>query len=467
MDDPLIWQLLLQVVLIAINALFAMTEIAVISLNESKVERLAEEGDKGAKKLLYLTRDSSRFLSTIQVVITLAGFLGSAFAADNFADRFVSLLQGWGVTMNPETLNSIAVVVTTLILSYFTLIFGELVPKRVAQKNPERVARRVAGFIRACSIVFKPIVWFLTKSVNAVLRLLRIDPNDTEEDVSEDDIRLMVDIGKEKGTIGAEEREMIDNIFEFNDSTAEDLMIHRTDAVVLWVDEEPSLLETQITESGHSRFPVYDEDMDDIVGVLYLRDYFTNLRQKEPKPLREILRAPYFVPESVKADALFRDMQKRHTHMAIVVDEYGGFYGILTLEDLLEEIVGNIYDEYDPVERDVENLGDGVWRMRGSLDLETVGKTLGVEDLPEEEFDTLGGMIFGALGVVPDDCSHPEVDAYGLHIRVDEIEDRRIEWAVVSKLETPEVKNEKDAKHQEGPAPRREGGEQKEQEKGE
>ena len=200
MDDPLIWQLLLQVVLIAINALFAMTEIAVISLNESKVERLAEEGDKGAKKTALphegffqvpLHHPGSHYPWLVS--------WGAPSRADNFADRFVSLLQGWGVTMNPETLNSIAVVVTTLILSYFTLIFGELVPKRVAQKNPERVARRVAGFIRACSIVFKPIVWFLTKSVNAVLRLLRIDPNDTEEDVSEDDIRLMVDIGKEKG----------------------------------------------------------------------------------------------------------------------------------------------------------------------------------------------------------------------------------------------------------------------------
>lgn len=431
--DPLIWQLILQVVLIAVNAFFAMTEIAVISLNESKINRMAEEGDKSAQKLRYLTGEPARFLSTIQVGITLAGFLGSAFAADNFADRIVAYAVSRGSTMSPALLHTLSVIGVTLILSYFTLVFGELVPKRVAQKKPERVAKRVVGVIKFCSVVAKPIVWLLTKSTNGVLRLLGMDPKDEGEEVSEDDIRLMVDIGEEKGTIAAEEREMIDNIFEFNDSTAENLMIHRTDTIALWIDEEPAELEKQIAESGHSRFPVYDEDMDDIIGILHLRDYFLNVRSASPKPLRGILRAPYFVPDSIKADALFRDMQARQVHLAVVVDEYGGFNGIVTMEDLLEEIVGNIYDEYDPVEQDMEKLDENSWRIRGSVDLESVAELFDAE-LPEEEYDTLGGMVFGVLGKVPDDGTHPEVDAFGLHIRVEEIEDRRVEWAVVTKI---------------------------------
>ena len=442
-DDPLIWQLLLQVVLIGINAFFAMTEIAVISLNESKINRLAEDGDPEAKKLQYLTENPARFLSTIQVAITLAGFLGSAFAASNFASRIVAAVQASGANVNLETLNTLCVVGVTLLLSYVTLVFGELVPKRIAQKKPERIAKKVVGVIRFCSVLTKPIVWMLSKSTNGVLRLLGMDPKDEAEEVSEDDIRLMVDIGGEKGAIGADEREMIDNIFEFNDSTAEDLMIHRTDTVTIWVDEDPAELEKQIVESGHSRFPVYDEDMDDIIGILYLRDYFVNLRVEQPKPLRQIIRPPYFVPDSVKADALFREMQSRQIHMAIVVDEYGGFNGIITMEDLLEEIVGNIYDEFDPVEQDMEQLEDGVWRMRGSVGLDTLGEIFDI-NLPEDEFDTLGGMVFGELGIIPDDGETPEVEAHGLHIWVEEIADRRVEWARVKKADDDRQKRNGD-----------------------
>lgn len=442
-DDPLIWQLLLQVVLIGINAFFAMTEIAVISLNESRINRQAEDGDAEAKRLQFLTENPARFLSTIQVAITLAGFLGSAFAANNFASRIVAAVQAAGTTMNLHTLQTLCVIGTTLVLSYFTLVFGELVPKRIAQKKPEKIAKKVAGVIRFCAALTKPVVWLLSKSTNGVLRMLGMDPKDETEDVSEDDIRMMVDIGEEKGAIGADEREMIDNIFEFNDSTAEDLMIHRTDTIILWVDEDPAELEKQIVESGHSRFPVYDEDMDDIIGVLYLRDYFVNLREKKPKPVREIIRPPYFVPDSVKADVLFKEMQSRQIHLAVVVDEYGGFNGIITMEDLLEEIVGNIYDEFDPVENDMEQLEDGVWRMRGSVGLDAISELFEIP-LPEDEFDTLGGMVFGVLGIIPEDGSTPEVDAYGLHVWVEKIEDRRVEWARVKKSDGPSGKDGND-----------------------
>ena len=260
LDDPLIWQLLLQVVLIAINAFFASTEIAVISLNANKVRRMAEEGDRKAKQMLKMVEVPEGFLSTIQIAITLAGFLGSAFAADNFASRLTDwMINVQGVAIAPDTLNTIAVILITLILSYFTLVFGELVPKRVAMQKPDQVARMSAGIITALSIIMKPIVWLLSVSTNGVLRLMRMNPHAEEETVTEEEIRLMVDIGEEKGAIETVEKEMIENIFEFNNTTAKDVMTHRTNVTAIWKEDTPEDIMTAIRESGLSRFPVYDE----------------------------------------------------------------------------------------------------------------------------------------------------------------------------------------------------------------
>lgn len=435
MGDPLIWQLLLQVVLIAINAFFASTEIAVISLNANKIRRMAEEGDKKAKQMLKMVEVPAGFLSTIQVGITLAGFLGSAFAADNFASRLVDFLVNvQKVNVSPETLNTIAVILITLILSYFTLVFGELVPKRIAMQRPDKVARASAGFIAALAVVMKPIIWMLSASTNGIMRLLRMDPNKEAEAVTEEEIRLMVDIGGEKGTIEATEREMIENIFEFNNTIARDVMMHRTNVISIWKNDSPDEILKTIRESGLSRFPVYDEDIDDVIGVLSTRAYLLNEKSAHKKPLEEILYPVYCVPETVHTDVLFREMQKQKIHIAIVVDEYGGLSGLVTMEDLLEEIVGNIYDEFDPQdEQEIVEVRENLWRISGSTEIEQVEQALGV-DLPEDEYDTLGGLIYSRLSAIPEAGSHPTVEAYGLHIRVEKIEDRRVLWALVSKV---------------------------------
>ena len=441
-EDPLLPQLLFLIVLILLNGFFAASEIAVISLSEGKVRKQAEEGDKKAAKLLRLIQAPDNFLSTIQIGITLAGYLASAFAADTFSDRLVRwLVEDCGVTSLPAgTLNAIMVVVITLILSYFTLVFGELVPKRLAMKKTEGVARTACGVVSALAVLFRPVIWLLSKSTNAVLRLMRIDPKDTGEKVSEDEIRMMVDIGEEKGAIEANEKEMIENIFEFNNTTAEDVMVHRTDMVMIWVEDPEEEILRIIEESGMSRFPVYNENADDIVGILSTRDYLFNTHRKQPKSFRELLRPAYFVPESVRTDVLFRDMQSKKVHMAIVVDEYGGTSGLVTMEDLLEEIVGNIYDEFDPQDEQVViRLEENLWRVAGAVELERLAEELDVELPEDEEYDTLGGLVFSQLSAIPEDGSTVEVDVCGLHVKVVELTDRRVEWALVSKLEAEQT----------------------------
>ncbi len=433
--SPIGGLLLVQVLLIAVNAFFAAAEIAVISLSETKLRHQIEQGDKKAGTMLKMVLSPSGFLSTIQVAITLAGFLGSAFAADNFSDMLVDwLVNGMGVTsISPATLNTLAVILITIILSYFTLVFGELVPKRVAMKKPEVVARYVCGVINGMSKVLRPVIWLLTKSVNGILRLMRIDPNANEENVTEDEIRMMVDMGEEKGAIEGNERDMIENIFEFNNMTAANCMTHRTDITALQVDENTDDIISTIAQSGLSRFPVYGEDLDDILGTVTTRDVLLNLSTSSGKTLRDMLRPAYFVPESVRTDVLFRDMQVKKTHLAIVVDEYGGTSGLITLEDLLEEIVGNIYDEYDPqAPQDIQKLSDTSYRISGSAEIESINEALDIFLPTEEEFDTLGGLIFSQMAAIPKDGTHPEMDCYGLHIVVDEIVDRRIEWVTVT-----------------------------------
>ena len=436
-DDPFLPKLILLAVLILVNAFFAAAEIAVISLSEAKLRKQAEEGDKKAEKLLKLTQAPDNFLSAIQIAITLAGFLSSAFAADSFSDPLVNwLVEKRGVTvLDPHALNNLMVVLITVVLSYFSLVLGELVPKRIAMKKTEGVARFTAGAVSAVAAVFRPVIWLLSKSTNGVLRLFGIDPRADQEDVSEDEIRMMVDLGEERGAIESSEKELIENIFEFNNTTAEDVMVHRTDMVMVWLQDTDEDVLNTILSSGRSRFPVYQEDADDIVGVLNTRDFLLSAQEEHPKSLAELMRPAYFVPESVRTDVLFRDMQSKKVHMAIVVDEYGGTSGLVTMEDLLEEIVGNIYDEFDPQEdQEIIPLGENLWRIAGGAELEDVAGALGVEFPDEEDSETLGGLVFAQLSVIPEDGSHPEVSAHGLHIRVEELSERRVEWALVSKL---------------------------------
>lgn len=438
MPEDRLPKLLVLVIFMFIHAFFTAAQAALSALPEARLRRQAEdEGDRKAQRLLALAQAPERCLAAIQLILTLALLLCAAFAADSFAGPLAAWIrERWerGV-LSDRALNDLAVVVVTLALSFFSLVLGILAPRRLGTLRAEQVARFTVGPVCAAAAVCRPFSWLLSKATNGVVRLMGIDPNDTGEDLSEDEIRMMVDLGEEQGAIESAEKELIENIFEFNNTTAEDVMIHRTDIEMLWVEDTAETVLDAIRTTGLSRFPVYDEDADDIIGILNTREYLLNAQKTAPLPLRELLRPAYFVPETVRTDVLFRDMQNKKVHIAIVVDEYGGTSGLVTMEDLLEEIVGNIYDEFDPQEaQEIVPLGDSLWRVAGSAELEAVADALEVKLPEDEEYDTLGGLVFSRLSVIPEDGSQFEVDALGLHIKVEDFTDRRVEWALVSKL---------------------------------
>jgi putative hemolysin len=431
-------QLLLQAFLIFLNAFFAMTEIAVISLSPGKLKLLEEEGDKAAPRLLKMVEEPSGFLSTIQIGITLAGYLGSAFAAENFSDPLTEwVYHGLGFQVLPmEVLDVLSVIVITLVLSYFTLVLGELTPKRIAMQKPLEVARFACGVVSALAVVMRPVVWFLSASTNGMLRLLGMKVEAEEAPVTEEEIRMMVDLGEARGTIESEEKEWIKNVFEFGDDMVRDVMTHVSDITAFPIDATDAEIQQTIRETGLSRYPVYDEDIHGILGILNAREFLLDRMTGSPRPLRELLRPAYFVPDTLKATALLQDMQSRKVHLAVAIDEYGETAGLVTMEDLVEEIVGNIYDEFDPAEpAEIQELEPGLWRVSGSADIQEVAETIGVE-LPEDlDFDTLGGLVFSRLHTIPKDGAVVDVEAYGLHIHVEGIQDRRIVAATVRKAE--------------------------------
>ena len=439
--NPIPQQLLIQVLLILVNAFFAATEIAVISLNPAKLRKMEEEGDRSAKKLIKLVEEPSGFLSTIQIGITLAGFLGSAFAADSFSGYLVSwVTTDLGFKAIPASvLETLSVILITLILSYFTLVFGELVPKRVAMQKPYEMAKFSCGVVSGIAKVMKPIIWFLSFSTNTVLKLFRLKTEAEEETVTEEEIRMMVDLGEEKGTIDSDEKEWIENVFEFGDTTVRDVMTHQLEIKAFPIDAEDAEIIKGIQESGLSRFPVYAENIHDVLGILNSREYLLNRASACPKPLPELLRPAYFVPETMRASSLFKDLQKKKLHIAVAVDEYGETSGIVTMEDLIEEIVGNIYDEFDPAESaQIERLDDNLWRISGNADIDAVAEELDL-NLPEDaDYDTLGGLVFSCLHTIPKDGTPLDVETQGLHIHVDQIAQRRIQQAKVWKLQDTE-----------------------------
>ncbi len=417
--------------LIALNAVFACAEIAVISMNDNRLAQLAAQGDKRAVRLARLTSQPAKFLATIQVAITLSGFLGSAFAADNFSDRLVGWLVNLGITIPASTLDAVSVVVITLILSYFTLVFGELVPKRIAMKKAESLALGMATLISAVAKVTSPIVWVLTASTNGILRLCGIDPNSEDDEVSEEEIRMMVDMGNQKGVIDLQERDIIQNVFEFDDLTVGRFATHRTEMTVLWLDETPEQWEKTIHDSRYSRYPVCNETVDDIVGILDAKDYFRLSDKSRENVMEQAVKPAYFVPESVFADVLFKQLKNNHTHMAVVLDEYGGVLGIVTMYDLLEQLVGDLDDDSRGDEpEDIQRLDSSTWQIRGTALLEDVAEQLNVK-LPVDEYDTFGGFVFGNYGLVPEDGTVFEIDLCSLHIKVNEIQEHRLEKATV------------------------------------
>lgn len=430
-----IWlMLLLQILLIALNAVFACAEIAVISVNENKLDSLAEQGNKSAKKLRKLTSQPARFLATIQVAITLSGFLGSAFAADNFSDRLVGwIVDDLGFTaISRATLNTLSVILITLILSYFTLVFGELVPKRVAQRKAEALALKMAPMISFISKLFAPIVSLLTHSTNGILRLMRIDPNANDAQVSEEDIRMMADAGSRKGAIAEEENEIIQNVFEFDDLTAGEIATHRTDVTVLWADDSDEEWAKTIQSSQYTRYPICSGSVDNVVGVLNAKYYFRLSNRRRETVLKYAVRPVYLVPESVKADLLFRNMKANRTSFAVVLDEHGGMEGIVTMNDLVERLVGELEEcDISPEKApDIELLEEGVWKIRGELEISEMEKEMGIE-LPEGDYDTFNGLIYSLLNAIPDDGSTFETEFGNLSIHVTDIQNHQVVSAIV------------------------------------
>lgn len=427
----LVWQLLLQIILIALNAVFACAEIAVISINDAGLAKLAAGGDKRAQRLVKLTNQPAKFLATIQVAITLAGFLGSAFAADNFSEMLVRLLEKTNIAISSTALDTICVIVITLVLSYFTLVFGELVPKRIAMKRAEKIALGMSGFITFISKAFAPLVWLLTVSTNGVLRLCGVDPNAEEQSVTEEEIRMMIDVGAENGAIDDSESEMIKNVFEFDDVSAGEIATHRTLVDFLWSEDDDTAWSATIDRTRHSHYPVCADSADRVVGVLDAKDYFRLKDHRRETVLAYAMEEPYFVPESLKADVLFSSMKKRKNHFAIVLDEYGGVIGIITMNDLLEQIVGDLADSDDEQECICEKIDENTWRMSGSVPLDVITDELHVE-FPQDEFETLGGLIFSTQTTVPQDGASFECTVCGLDISVKEIREHRVAEAIVS-----------------------------------
>jgi putative hemolysin len=431
-EDPLLWRLLVQLILIMVNAVFACAEIALLSVNETKLEKLSASGNKKAARLLSLTKQPAKFLATIQVGITLAGFLGSAIAADNFSGALAGRLLALGLPLKRAAAERISLVFITLILSFFTLVLGELVPKRIAMKKAEQLAFAMSSLIWLISKIFAPVVWFLTQSTNGLLRLIRIDPEADENTITEEEIRMMIDMGSAKGTIAEREKDIIHNVFEFGDTAVSEVMTHRLDTVILQQDQSDEEWERIIIESKHSYYPICGKDQDDITGVLRARLFLTLKDRSRKNVLVHAVQPAQFVPKTIKTDLLFKKMQKARSHFAVVLDEYGGMNGIVTMSDLLEELVGDLEDDsaVPPEEPDIERTGPGEWRVSGALPLDKLNRETGLS-LPADKYNTFAGFVFSILGRIPEDGQTPELSDSGITVKVLEIKEHRLEKALI------------------------------------
>lgn len=435
--DSIPSQLLLQVILILVNAFFAATEIAVLSLNTTQLEKKAEKGEKTAKRLLKLTQEPSGFLSTIQIGITLAGFLGSAFAADNFSEYLVNWVYNdlGFTTLSLSILDTISVIVITLILSYFTLVFGELVPKRIAMQKPYEVSKFSCGVVLAVAKIVKPIVKFLSLSTNGILKLLHLKTEAEEDSITEEEILMMIELGEKRGVLDEDESEWLQNIFDFDDTCIREIMTHSVDVISIASDAGNEEIISIIKKTGLSRFPVYEEDDENIIGILHVRDYLLNLQTKE-KSFKDLLTPAYFIPDSMTADDLFNDMQKKNIHFAIAIDEFGAMSGIITLEDLVEEIVGNIYDEHDAYEQpSIQRINDHQWKVTGNVNIDDLVETIQIDLPTDEDYDTVGGYIYSHLRSIPKDGTTKTIHTDQLTFQITKIQNRRIKEVIVTKNE--------------------------------
>ena len=444
----MITHVIVLAILILINAFFAATEIAFISINDAKIEKQAKDGNKKAKQIRKMLKEPSKFLATIQIGITLAGFLSSAFAADAFADDLAPVLQNL-IPLGFTAWRNISIVLITVVLSYFSLVFGELVPKRLAMKKAEKMAFKTIGIVRAISLIAAPFVKLLTISTNGISKLFGITETD-EETVTEEEIRMMVDVGEEKGSIEEEEKELINNVFEFNDKLVSEVMIHRMDIYAIDINSDINNILKDLDEYKYSRIPVYEDNIDNIVGMLYIKDLLANVNKKEKAKISKLLREAYFVSETKPINELFKDLQRNKHQIAVVLDEYGGTAGIITMEDIIEELVGNIFDEYDEEEEEYRKIDDNTFMISGSVSIHDLRKILGVE-IPDGEYDTLSGYLIELLGRIPSDDEKPIIETKRVTYKIEEYEEKRILWVKACKnnIEEDEDEEEKDEENSE------------------
>ncbi len=418
-------QIIILIILIALNAFFAASEIAYISLNDAKIEKQAKEGNKKAKQIQKMLKTPSKFLATIQIGITLAGFLSSAFASDTFADILAPTLNNLIPAISIGVWKSISIIIITIILSFFTLVFGELVPKRLAMKNYEKISFATIGIIRGISIVTAPFVKLLTWVTNGISKIFGVSENE-EETITEEEIKMMIDQGEEKGTIKEEEKELINNVFELNDITVSEIMTHRKDifAVDINISKEELIEELSQEEYRYSRIPVYDETIDEIKGIIYVKDILKNINKKSFK-VKNIVKEAYFVSQNRLINEVFKELQKNKKQLAIILDEYGGTAGMITMEDILEELVGDIYDEYDKEELEYEKIDENTYILSGSMTIYDVNKLLDAK-IPDGDYDTISGFLQEKLGRIPEDEETPIIDTEKVTYKIEESEDKRI-----------------------------------------
>lgn len=420
----MIVQIIVLMVLILLNAFFAASEIAFISLNDAKIEKQSKEGNKKAKRIQKMLEDPSKFLATIQIGITLAGFLSSAFASESFASVLAPKLNELVPAIGLGAWNSISIVIITIILSYFTLIFGELVPKRLAMRHYEKIAFSTIGIIRTISLITAPFVKFLTFSTNIVSKIFGVSGNE-EETVTEEQIRMMVDVGEEKGAIEKEEKEMIYNVFEFNDKIVSEIMVPRTEIFAVDINSSISEVIDLLSEDYRfSKIPVYDETIDEIKGIVYVKDILVSQKHKNNK-IKSLVKDAYYVSESKLVNELFEELRRNKKQIAIVIDEYGGTSGIVTIEDILEEIVGEIYDEYDEVIEKYEKIDENTFIFDGSLAVYEVERVLDIQ-IPEGEYDTLSGYLIEELGRIPSEKEKPIIETEKATYKVEKCKDKKI-----------------------------------------
>lgn len=431
MDEGSGSSIILIFILVMVNAFFASAEMAIVSINKTKLNLLAEDGNKKAKLLLHLIKDASSFLATIQVGITFAGFFASASAATSISSGFGEMLSNLGIPYG----KNIALVITTLVISYITLVLGELVPKRIALQNAESVAMFSIKPIIFISKITKPFVWFLSLSTNTILKLLGVKTEGIEEKISKEEIESLVELGEEQGAINKTERAMIDGIIKFDDILAREVMTPRTETFYIEANSDIKESINLILQENYSRIPVYEDEIDNIVGVIYMKDIFAAVINNgiENVSIKEIMRAPYVVPENKSIDVLLKELQDSKNHLAILIDEYGGFSGIVTLEDLLEEVIGDIKDEYDENVHDIEKIDDNTYITNGLVSILDINKHLDL-DFQSDSIDTIGGLILEKLGDLPNKYINKEIIINSVKLKILSVDSKRINTVQISLL---------------------------------